>query len=165
MGIQALLLLVAVVSHARGQRQSKAIPELDYSSFLQANDPRSIHLQALDKIARSVLENFSKGMLAQTMINQTRPGAPTIILCPSYQPAAAFGRLLAGIAPWMELPVDNTPEGQMRAEYINMTRKAFHNVFMNESCADYIIWNECGSILAEAAYVGHAMLRMPTFIA
>ena len=64
----------------------------------------------------------------------------------------------------MELPVDNTPEGKMRAEYVNMTMKAFYNVFMNESCADYIHWNQCHAIIVEAAYVGHTLLRMPNIV-
>jgi hypothetical protein len=36
----------------------------------------------------------------------------------------ALGRLLAGIAPWLELPADDTAEGRLRAQYGDLARRA-----------------------------------------
>eukprot|EP00117_Sycon_ciliatum_P045995 scpid76600/ scgid32997/ len=128
-------------------------------------DDRAVQLNALEKIARPVLEALSTCSLQSKMINQTRPGAPSIILCPSYRIASALGRLVAGIAPWLELGGDNTTaEGQLRTEFIMLTEKAFFSAFVNESCADFIKWDGCSANIVEASYIGHALLRMPTLV-
>ena len=36
----------------------------------------------------------------------------------------ALGRLLAGLAPWIEIPSDGSAEGRMRAEYADLARRA-----------------------------------------
>eukprot|EP00117_Sycon_ciliatum_P013773 scpid103669/ scgid14306/ len=132
-----------------------------YRSQNGAED-RAVQLVALEKIARPVLEALSTCSLQSEMINQTRPGAPGAILCPSYRIAAAFARLLAGISPWLELGGDNTTaEGKLRTEFILLTEKAFYNTFLNVSCQDFIKWNGCHANIVEAAYVGHTLLRMP----
>ena len=40
----------------------------------------------------------------------------------------AVGRLLAGIAPWIELPADNSAEGRLRGEYANLARTAIGRI-------------------------------------
>jgi hypothetical protein len=39
----------------------------------------------------------------------------------------AFARTLAGIAPWLELSPDDTPEGQQRAQFIALARQSLIN--------------------------------------
>ena len=159
--VAVLFSVVSCTTFPKGQ------PELLVTS---TRDDRSVHLTALEKIARPVLLHTSQCTLHQDnillliiiiMINQTETHLPDGINCTSYQVSAAFGRMLAGIVPWLELGEDVTTEGQLRAEYLNMAMKAFHNVFLNSACGDYVHWNECASVLVEAAYIGYMMLRMP----
>ena len=139
-----------------------------YSKFPRDNkspqgvgSERLVHLQALNKIARPVLEHASTCTLNSLMAKQLNGHPPTAISCTSYRVSAAFGRTMAGIAPWLELPVDGSSEGQMRDEYITLARKAFHNIFLNRTCGDYVHWDGCTAVIVEAAYIGHTMLRMP----
>lgn len=77
----------------------------------------------LNRIARPVLENMARGTLHQTMPFESSSRL-------SRRPVSyleAFGRVVCGIAPWLELGRDNTPEGQLRGELIDMTLKALDN--------------------------------------
>ena len=154
--VQLLVGAVAVFSCLNGVRGMVSVSE---------DDPRTIHLQALDKMSRSFLGNLSQCTLNSTMPFQAKVHPPSCVALRTYSIAAGFGRLLAGIAPWLDLPVDDTDEGKMRAEYVNLTLKAFHNVFLNTSCADYVNWSACTGQIVEAAFLGHGLLRMPSVVA
>ena len=128
-------------------------------------EDRAVQLNALEKIARPVLEALSTCSLQKTMINQTVARPESSISCPSYRISAAMGRLLAGIAPWLELGGDNeTSEGVLRTEFILLMEKSFYNVFLNNSCEDFIKWDGCRATIVEASYIGHTLLRMPTIV-
>ncbi|HYX09466.1 MAG TPA: DUF2264 domain-containing protein, partial [Bacteroidales bacterium] len=77
---------------------------------------RAYWVHVLTTIADPVLENLSRGTLRKEMPVESksddRAGVTHL---------EAFGRTLAGIAPWLELGPDNTPEGQLRAKYIILT--------------------------------------------
>eukprot|EP00117_Sycon_ciliatum_P006367 scpid52340/ scgid9933/ len=122
---------------------------------------RQVHLVALEQISRPVLGNLSLCTLNLNMLNQTKDGAYRT--CPDYRVAAAFARLISGIAPWLELGAsdNSTDEGKLRAEFIDLTNKAFYNVFVNQTCRDFVHWNQCHGMVVEAAFVGHSLLRMP----
>lgn len=49
----------------------------------------------------------------------------------------AVGRLLCGIAPWLELGPDQTPEGKLRAKYIELTLKGLKNA-VDPNSPDYL---------------------------
>jgi len=74
----------------------------------------------------------------------------------------AFARTLAGIAPWLELGPDETPEGQMRARFIDLARRSLINA-TDPTSPDYMNF---GAIpdqpLVESAYLSAALLTAPT---
>lgn len=77
----------------------------------------------LDKIARPVVENMARGTLHQTMPFESSSRQ-------SRRPVSyleAFGRTVCGIAPWLELGRDETAEGKLRGELIDLTLKAIDN--------------------------------------
>src|SRR5688572_11913628 len=67
----------------------------------------------LTRIADPVLNALSKNQLRSTMpfegLERQKP----------FTHLEAFGRLLSGMAPWLELGSDNTPEGKLRKKYID----------------------------------------------
>ena len=73
----------------------------------------------------------------------------------------AFGRLLAGMAPWLELGEDATPEGQLRKRYIALAHLAIHNA-TDPSSADFMNFNKGKQPLVDAAFFAEALLRSPT---
>ena len=54
-----------------------------------------------------------------------------------------FGRLMAGIAPWLTLPDDDTEEGKIRKELREMALKSYANAVDPQS-PDYLLWRQGG---------------------
>ncbi len=72
----------------------------------------------------------------------------------------AFGRLIAGIAPWLELPADATLEGQQRAKYAELARRAIDRA-VDPSSRDYLNFTKGGQPLVDAAFLAQGILRAP----
>ena len=72
----------------------------------------------------------------------------------------AFGRTLAGIAPWLALGPDDTPEGRLRARYIEWSRKALVHATDPKS-PDFMNFTKGGQPLVDAAFLSLALLRAP----
>jgi hypothetical protein len=76
----------------------------------------------------------------------------------------AFARTLAGVAPWVELGSDSTPEGQLRDKLGLLARRSLINATDPQS-ADYLRFGHSATVqrqaLVEAAYVAQALLRAP----
>lgn len=70
----------------------------------------------------------------------------------------AFGRLMAGIAPWLALPDDDTEEGNMRKQLREMALKAYAHAVDPDS-PDYLAWSGEGQALVDAAYVAESFIR------
>jgi hypothetical protein len=72
----------------------------------------------------------------------------------------ALGRLIAGIAPWLELPADGTPEGQQRAKYADLARRAIDRA-VDPSSRDYLNFTSGGQPLVDAAFLAQGVVRAP----
>jgi len=75
-------------------------------------DDRAYCVSLLTKIARPVLTALSKGTLKKSMPVEASP--KTADGRRQVTHLEALGRTLAGLAPWLELGPDNTPEGALR---------------------------------------------------
>jgi hypothetical protein len=72
----------------------------------------------------------------------------------------ALGRLLAGIAPWIELAPDDTPEGRLRAEYADLARRAIARA-VNPASPDFMNFTRDRQPLVDAAFLAQGLLRAP----
>lgn len=114
------------------------------------------------KISQPILENMSKGELQKQM---------TVIVSPTWDNRdvkvtymEAFGRLMAGITPWLSLPDDNTKEGKQRKQLREWALKSYANAVDPES-ADYLGWDSKSSqTLVDAAYIAVSFIRAPESI-
>ena len=71
---------------------------------------REYWIRTLRRVADPVLENLANGTLKTRMPVEQAAGADRR----SVTHLEALGRLVAGIAPWIELPADETAEGKLR---------------------------------------------------
>lgn len=72
-----------------------------------------------------------------------------------------FGRLIAGMAPWLELGPDNTPEGQLREKYIKLVLTCLHNA-TDPNSPDFLNFNKGGGQpVVDAAFFAQGLLRAP----
>lgn len=72
----------------------------------------------------------------------------------------AIARTLVGIAPWLELQVNEGWEGELRKKYANLARQAIDSATDPES-PDYVNFTEGGQPIVDAAFLSHAILRSP----
>lgn len=112
----------------------------------------------LYKIAEPVLSNMSRGELQRNMVMEYSPTWDGRNKKVAYM--EAFGRLMAGVAPWLNLPDDNTPEGQKRAQIRQWALKSYANA-VNPDSPDYLLWDGPSQTLVDAAYIAESFLRAP----
>ncbi|HEV7299100.1 MAG TPA: DUF2264 domain-containing protein [Tepidisphaeraceae bacterium] len=78
----------------------------------------------------------------------------------TFAPLEAIGRLLAGLAPWVELEEAADAEGQTRSTYAGLAREAI-DAITDPASADYATFDSGGQPLVDAAFLAHAVLRAP----
>ena len=120
------------------------------------NSDRDFWVNTAVKIANPVLDAMSQGKLQETMqveLSPTWDGRNTKV---TYM--ECFGRLMAGIAPWLSLPDDDTPEGQIRKQLRTKALAAYKNA-VDENNPDYLLWRHEGQTLVDAAYIAESFLR------
>lgn len=120
---------------------------------------REYWVSVLTKIADPVLVNMSEGNLKKAMPVETISGA---VNPPNTKTThlEALGRLLTGIAPWLELGPDNSAEGKLRAKYIDLMVKSIAHGFDPES-PDYLNFIKTRQPLVDAAFFCQGLLRAP----
>ncbi|MBM6993081.1 MAG: DUF2264 domain-containing protein [Prevotella sp.] len=117
---------------------------------------REYWCQQAYKMARPVLENMAKGELQKNMQLEVSPNWDGRNKKVAYM--ECFGRLMAGIAPWLSLPDDNTAEGQQRQQLRMWALAAYKNAVDPQS-PDYLAWRGHGQALVDAAYVAESFIR------
>ncbi len=108
------------------------------------------------KMAQPVLENMAKGELQKNMQLEVSPNWDGRNKKVAYM--EAFGRLMAGIAPWLTLPDDETAEGKQRKQLREWALAAYKNAVDPQS-PDYLAWRGHGQALVDAAYVAESLIR------
>jgi hypothetical protein len=112
------------------------------------------------RIAAPVLENMSKGELQKNM---------PLELSPNWDEGRdkratymeTFGRLMAGISPWLMLPDDETEEGKLRKQIREWALLSYKNAVDPES-PDYLAWeSKANQKLVDAAFIAQSFLRAP----
>jgi hypothetical protein len=123
-----------------------------------AAEERAYLVKTMCKIADPVLVALSKNELKKTMPVECVDGALEGRKQVTY--LEAFGRLLAGMAPWLELGPDETAEGKLRKKYIELAIKGIHNA-TDPAAADYMNFNKGSQPLVDAAFLAQGLLRAP----
>ena len=108
------------------------------------------------RIAEPVLVNLARGSLRRNMPVEQQDGAGRA----SVTHLEAFGRLLAGLAPWLALPAAATPEGQKRARLADLAQRALRNA-VDPGSPDFMNFTRDRQPLVDAAFLAHALLRAP----
>lgn len=117
---------------------------------------RELWCHILYRMATPVLSNMSKGMLRQRMpieYSQTWDGRNKQV---AYM--ECFGRLMAGLAPWLSLPEDETLEGRQRKQLLEWALQSYTNAVDPDS-PDLLFWEGELQPLVDAAYLAHSFLR------
>jgi len=121
-----------------------------------ATEDRALWIEVLRRLADPVLTHLARGTLRASMPVEETEGAGRA----SVTHLEALGRLLAGIAPWLELADSDEKEGALRADYASLARRAVASA-TDPSSPDFLNFTRGGQPLVDAAFLAQAVLRAP----
>src|SRR5690349_16716258 len=149
------MLVLGIAATAIAGRPRAPIEALDASASSGADD-RAFTVATLTRIAGPVLEALSDGQLkARLPIHDWERHRS------AWTHQEAFARTLAGIAPWLELGPDDTPEGQQRARFITLARRSLVNA-TDPASPDFLNFGTVpDQPLVESAYLSMALFSAP----
>lgn len=117
---------------------------------------REIWFNAMYKMASPILENMSCGQLKHSMRPVYSPIWDGRDRGVAYM--EAFGRMMAGIAPWLALQEHEAGEKILHDKLYNWALQSYTHAVNSES-PDYLLWNKEWQPLVDAAYIAHSFLR------
>ena len=117
---------------------------------------REIWCDVMYRMAAPVLSNMSEGLLKQNMLVELSPTWDGRNQNVTYM--ECFGRLMAGLAPWLSLPDDETPEGLQRKQLREWALKSYANA-VDPASPDYLLWRQENQTLVDAAFLAESFLR------
>ncbi|GAB6008577.1 DUF2264 domain-containing protein [Dysgonomonas reticulitermitis] len=149
--IQKILILViclCISTSIFSQNKKNTVP---------AND-RDYWVSQLYKMSAPILSNMSKGELKKNMVVEYSPTWDGRNKNVAYM--EAFGRLIAGVAPWLNLADDNTNEGKQRKQIREWALQSYANA-VDPNNPDYLLWKGSNQVLVDAAYIANSFIRAP----
>ncbi|WP_291530327.1 DUF2264 domain-containing protein [Bacteroides sp. UBA939] len=117
---------------------------------------RELWAGVLYQMAAPVLSSMSEGKLQEDMQVELSPSWDGRDKRVTYM--ECFGRLMAGVAPWLSLPDDDTAEGKQRRQLREWALKSYAQSVDPES-KDYLLWRKEGQPLVDAAFIAESFLR------
>ena len=132
-------------------------PSEALSSASESND-REYWIQILTRTSDPVLAALSERKLKQVMPVEAPHGNGDERR--QYTYLEAMGRLLAGIAPWLETGGTTSGEGVLRAKYADLAREAI-DAGTDPASPDFMNFSEGRQPVVDAAFLALAILRAP----
>lgn len=117
---------------------------------------REYWLATLERIAEPVLVACADRQLKARMPVESRGLDRT-----AFTYLEAVGRLLTGMAPWLETPAWDAREEQARQRYAGLARLAL-DAITDPGSPDYCNFTTSFQPIVDAAFLAHALLRAPT---
>ncbi|NQX41586.1 hypothetical protein SAMN05421820_108137 [Pedobacter steynii] len=147
------LLTAGPVLHAQQLRKAKP------GVTTTGGQDREYWSNLLYKIASPVILNLANGTLKQNMPVEVPPGQKTDFF-KKVTYLEAVGRTMAGVAPWLALPDDETKEGLLRKKLRTALLKGIANA-VDPANPDYLNFRTESQPIVDAAYMAQAFLRAP----
>lgn len=110
------------------------------------------------KMTEPVLVNMAAGTLKKNFALEVSPTWDGRDKGVAY--LECFGRLIAGVAPWLALADDGTPEGRTRKRLHQLALQSYTNS-VDPANPDYLLWKGPGQTLVDSAYFTNALIRAP----
>lgn len=118
---------------------------------------REFWVDTMVRIVNPVVTNLAAGTLHRNM-----PRRPKTWTDPVAE-LEAFGRVMTGLGPWLELPDDATREGALRAKMREDVVKALDNITRPDS-PDRMPFEKPGQTLVDAAFLAQGLMRCRTMV-
>jgi hypothetical protein len=135
---------------------SAALSSKSVQSPSTQND-RDYWISVLTKIADPVVSNLSQKQLKQRMPIETPTG---YVKTHDYTHLEALGRLVAGIAPWLELQSGPAHERERREKYAELIRQSI-NAATDPRSPDFMNFTKGRQPAVDSAFLCQGILRAP----
>jgi hypothetical protein len=149
----ALLIMVLTTVNVVAQKKNiskKNIPLTD----------RQIWLKEMDKMVKPVIYSLAKDSLRIVMPKLTSIHIDNKEHRIKVQYVEVLGRVLSGIAPWLQLEGGSAEEVAMRKQYREWVIQGLKNS-LDSNANDFMNYNIGGQQLVDASYVAYAFVRAP----
>jgi hypothetical protein len=123
-----------------------------------AGDDRAYWLEVVKQVSDPVLEALGRQKLRATMPVEAAQGAVEARRQSTH--LEAFGRLLSGLAPWLELGAVAGQEGVLQGRYRELARAGIHHG-TDPSSPDSMNFGTTPQSLVDAAFLALAIVRSP----
>jgi hypothetical protein len=121
-------------------------------------DDRQFWVEVLAKVAEPVLRSASQQRLKAEMPVEAPHG--NVADRRQFTHLEALGRLLSGIAPWLESGPDNGVEGKLRDQYAEWSRMAIQSG-TDPASPDHLNFNQGSQPIVDTAFLALAIVRAP----
>lgn len=119
-------------------------------------DDRAYWLAVMEKIAAPVLENLARRQLKKAMPVE----APNPAERAQFTQLEAFGRLLAGIAPWLAVRELDESETRRRQKFVTLAQESL-DAATDPGSPDFMNFHHGGQPLVDTAFLAQGILRAP----
>ena len=143
--ITALLLLPVTPIQAKNKKEKAKKEQVSTGA-----EDRATWIKLMWKIAYPVIHNLAEGTLHQNMPVENPTGKPDFYKDVTH--LEAVGRTLAGVAPWLALPDDNTEEGKLRKQMREEVLKGLKNA-VDPNSPDKLNFTKHAQPIVDAAYL------------
>ncbi len=120
---------------------------------------RTYWVRMLEKVADPVLRNLAAGTLKRSMPVECATG--NVDDRRKYTHLEALGRLLAGIAPWLESELEAGPERDLQRRYRDLARESIRQATDPKS-PDFLNFHEGSQPVVDCGFLAQAVLRAPS---
>lgn len=117
---------------------------------------REVWCDVMYRMSAPILSNMSEGLLKKNMLVELSPTWDGRNKEVTYM--ECFGRLMAGLAPWLSLPDDDSAEGIQRKQLREWALKSYVQA-VDPDAPDYLLWRQEGQTLVDASYIAESFLR------
>jgi hypothetical protein len=124
----------------------------------EGKNTRSDWVSRLTRLASPVFNALSQRKLKATMPVEAPHGNQSERA--QYTHLEALGRLLTGIAPWLETGASDTQENELRSQYAELARQSIAAA-VDPASPDFMNFNRGSQPLVDAAFLALALLRSP----
>jgi hypothetical protein len=127
------------------------------STPASGSDDRAYWCDVARRLATPVLGALARRQLKAEMPVEAHPSSKDR---PQFTHLEALGRLLCGLAPWLELAGDDSAEGMERTRFAALARSAI-GAATDPQSPDFLNFSTGRQPLVDAAFLAQAMLRAP----
>jgi hypothetical protein len=121
---------------------------------IQTQNDRAAWIALLRRLADPVLSHLAAETLKARMPVEQAAGTDRR----DVTHLEALGRLVAGLAPWLELGADQSDEGRIRGATAALARRAIGRA-VDPASRDFMNFTRGGQPLVDAAFLAHGLLR------